>query len=213
MGTITLQSRQKLSRRVHTFGSVNGRGYRFGDDRATVQAALNDPANTPHLYQTQLLNTMDWNVLYAADPAWARAAYQSINDASLDPVTTPTIDAWFQQRGITPPSQVVQAPTPIVVSNPASVVVAPVVTPGMTDADYQASVVAAQIEAARLQSMATAQEAANRADSARIAAENALAQQTAAMQDQTVSNTSVTPKSSMGPLLLAAGALYLLLKG
>jgi hypothetical protein len=63
--------------------------------------------------RTMLINEVDWAALYAADPAWARTAYERVNEGTLDPMWEPTIEVWMQKRGKTPqPTQMVRAPMP-----------------------------------------------------------------------------------------------------
>ncbi len=212
MGSITLPSRQSLSRRVPGFGSVNNRVFRFGDtvqDSATLQAEVNAMNQTagrgsgPQQH-TMLLNTLDWASLFQADPVRVREAYSRINMSSLDPEFAPTIEAWIEKH----PGSVVPA---VPVSNPITITVT---TPGMTDAQYQAAVEKARIEAERLLSMAAAKQAENAAHSKQIAAEDALAKAKAEEANRNVDvTTPPAKKSSFVPLLLTVGLGYLLLKG
>ncbi len=203
---ITLNRRQSLSSRIQNFGGANGRGsrrFRFGDsasDRAIIEAelaAMDAGATGPRNHDALIQNT-DWGSLFVADAAWARNAYARINAASLDPEYQPTIDVWFEKHGGNPTVTV-----PVVTN-------VPVTTPGTTDAAYQAAVAAAQIEAARLEAVAAANRKAADADAKRIAAEDVLKAKLAADAAQA---TEPVKKSSMLPLVLAAGAAYLLLKG
>jgi hypothetical protein len=215
MGVITLERRPNLSRRIHAFGGANGRGsnrmFRFGDvssDRAAVEseiAAMDAGATGPRNH-TQLLNTLDWAALYAADPSYIRVAYDRINASSLDPEWAPSIDVWMSRNG-----KVTQAPVDAPVVVPGT---PPVVMPGTTDAEYQAALVQAQIEAAKLQALATSKQAANAADSARIKAEDELARREAA-DAEAARNAEVTPKPKPNafPWLIAAGVAFLVLRG
>lgn len=217
MGAITLQSRQSLSRRVQSFGSLNNRGGNrrllFGDaasDRADIEAEIaNMNAGLfSHLRNSQLINTRDWAALYDAYPTWARDAYFKINSGSMEAEYEPTIDVWLSHRA----PAVVNTPgnTPVIVDVPAQAPV--VVSPGTTDKSYQDAVAAAQAEALRLQSMAAAKQAETRAESARIAAENEAANQKA-IDDEATRDNSVEPKPNAFPWLIAAGVAFLVLKG
>lgn len=229
MGGITLQGRQSLSRRVQSFGGLNGRGTnagfrRFGDmssDRATVETELSAMATgaTGPRNHTWLVNTIDWAALYASDPSWARSAYNTINQASYDPDWQPTIEVWLQKHGVVAPGNTPVTPpvsnppvTPPVVAPPVSNPL--VTTPGMTQAEYEAALAAAQVEAAKLAALASAKQAQNAAESKRIAAEDELARRNAEIASQTaIADAPVAHKSNPIPWLVAAGVAFLVLKG
>ena len=70
MGAITLQNRQSLSRRIHSFGGMNGRGnnrrIRFGDIslmRRDVEVALSSPPNGQGgaMQNGALLQSLRWD--------------------------------------------------------------------------------------------------------------------------------------------------------
>jgi hypothetical protein len=213
MGNITLQNRQSLSRRVHVFGSANGRGagvFRFGDaasDKAKIDTAFArvQYGNPQDRETITLINFIDWAALYASDAAFAKSAYPLLLRWHFEPESLPpTIDAWFQSHGIT-------IPTPGVINSSINVPV--VTTPGMTDAEYQAVIAKAKEEAARLAATASAKQAANASDSARIAAENELAKKNAEIAATPATPAVSTPKKNVLPWLLAVGAAYFVLKG
>jgi hypothetical protein len=160
---------------------------------------------------------VDWQGLFLSDPAYARSAYIRVNQKSLDPEYAPTLDIYFKQKNINgalPEATV----TPPVVTNPTT-----------TDADYQSKVVADQIEAARLEALATYNAAKTKREAAEAAAElerlNQVAQTvtqntpastpapTPTENTPTETTTTEKPKSSPIPLLVAVGLAYLVLKG
>lgn len=212
MGNVTLPHRNSLSRNIHVFGSVNGRGagriFRFGDvaaDRAKVESAIAGLRQQNHMATRMDIHAnTNWAALFSVDPAWTRDAYSFINEGVLDPSWEPTVEIWIQNRGnasVTPP--VVPPPA----ATPSTPVTLPIV-PGMTDAGYQAAIAAAQAEAARLASLAAARYAALVAEGKQKEAEAVAAQ---AAKD--AANVASPKKSSLMPLLLAAGALLLITKG
>lgn len=223
MGGITLQSRQSLSRRVQVFGGANGRGerrtelrrvFRFGDiysDRGNVEAAVAsiaagaiDPNRNQHL----IADLVDWATLYASDPVFARESYLKIVRLALDPEYEPNIDVWMQRRGRVPATP---GTAPGIVTTPVPTPSAS--TPGMTNAEYQALLAAAQVEAARLAAMASANQAATVSEGKRILAEEALATEKAAAEEALRNGEATPPKSNPLPWLIAAGAAFFLLKG
>ncbi len=219
MTAFTLPRRQRLSTRVPSFGGANGRGtnrvFRFGfiptpEDAARYWALAEAGARQESpdaIYKAQ--NAVDWNGLYELD--YARAL-------QLDTAVHGT-PRWTPAGG--PP--VTQAtPPPVVVTPPVVIPVTPdpipsntVVTPGMTDAQYQAALLAAQTEALRLAAANAAaaaqaaknQSAADAATAAEIARENVL------RQNAPVPAVPVVPKSNALPGLIAAGVAFLALKG
>ncbi len=230
MGGITLPMRQSLTRRVQTFGGLNGRAerlgsrrvFRFGDisaDRATVEAALNSSATGSGAasVKSNLINVLDWAALYAADPAWTRSAYQRMSDGSLDSEYQPNIDVWLQRHGSVPTSNtpVTTDPVPVTVPTPSNPpvtgpVTIPGTTPGTTDAEYQAAIAAMQVEAARLAALATANQAVAAAEAKQKDAEDEAAYQAAVAANAQL----ITPKKSNAvPWLVAAGLAFLALKG
>lgn len=107
-------------------------------------------------------------------------------------------------------------------SNPVSVTPALPSTPSNSDTDYADSVVKAQIEAARLEAMATANQARARyeAEQAKWVEEKAILEKekaelkTKLEQDESEeSATSEKQKTTVMPWLIAAGVAFLVLKG
>lgn len=223
MGGITLQSRQSLSKRVQFFGGANGRGtrrVRFGfvpypEDAVRYWAMAEAGArkeSADAIYKAK--NAVDWNGLYELDypralqldtaingsPIWAPAGGPPVS-APVNPPPTPPAQTYTEPPVVNPPPATVPPPPPA----------PPVVTPGVTDADYQAMVVANQIEAARQQALMTAHDAQMRADAAQAAADlqSAAAQDALARANQ----NSTPPKSNAVPWLIAAGLALLALKG
>jgi len=213
MASITLQHRQSLARRIPMLGVMRSRHInnyiRFGDvasDRAALENAMAiqdggqnlGPAGSQHY-----VDNTDWLALFNSDPAWTRMAYERIARGLLDPFWMPTLDDWFRIKGITPggPTSPIVSPAPDI--PPVHVPYPPPVsTPGMTEADYQKALVEMQLEAARLQALATARQA----EAARQAAE-------AATRNVEVPLTEAKADKSPFPLALAALAAYLVLKG
>ncbi len=194
MGVITLQNRQSLSRRIHAFGGVNGRGSNRSDSHRRVRFGSRSPESIAAAWA--LLATPYHQAQYAAEfSAWVQ---NHPGEKMLDP------EAWYLERH---PEMFETASVPVVTP------VVPATTPGTTDAEYQAALVQAQIEAARLQAVATAKQAENAADSKRIAAEDELARRNAEIAKQTEVNPDVTPKPNAFPWLIAAGVAFLVLKG
>lgn len=220
MTAFTLPGRQRLSTRVPSFGGANGRGtrrvFRFGDmvqdkQKATQFIAALDAGTVHTPYSVaDTVDVLDWAALYTADPVWARNAFTRMVSGTMDPANT--VETWIAQHGgsitpVTPPVNTPATPDP----TPSNTVV----TPGMTDAQYQAALLAAQTEALRLATANAAaaaqaaknQSAADAATAAEIARENVLRQNTPAPA------VPVAPKSNALPWLIAAGVAFLALKG
>lgn len=234
MGTIALPRRNSLSSRVHAFGGLNGRGYRFGAERAEIETAI--ASNAPNsMYYNIMLNHTDWAALYASDPVFARDAYFIVNNKALDPEYSPNIDIWFMRKNgqlgpqtpspapygtksYTPPSNVdVVTPMPIAPITISQSVNTPAPsTPGQTDSDYARQVAENQVQAAALAAQATANAARLRQEAQAAKDAEASANTQLATQDTIKTESSAVsekPKSNAMPLLIAAGLAFLVLKG
>jgi hypothetical protein len=217
MSIITLSRRQSLSNRIHAFGGANGRGYRFGESRQELDNLLN--VQTSAMNYTMAINNTDWLALYLADPAYAKSVYAQINAKSLDSEYSPTLESYFAHKNITLPDaspSIVNTPSPVSPSVTPSLTV----TPGTTVAEHDAMVVANQIEAARLEALATANAARAKREAAEAEAllkKDTLTLEVDSKPSSTTPTTTVSPsnqpKSNAVPLLVIAGLAFLALKG